>query len=199
MARTVTPVSPCFTPGTAIATDRGLRPVEELQRGDKVVTRDNGLMRIEWVGRRDVSYHELSRCREIQPILVKADAFGDGFPSQDMIVSPNHRFLVGRDHAPFRSDGNEVLVAARHLIDHSKVKPVRSLGISYIHIMCNQHQVILAEGAWTESFHPDDQIMRSMGNRQRLELVELFPEIETIGASARFPSARPVQSEIVPN
>jgi len=65
--------------------------------------------------------------------------------------------------------------------------------VSYIHILCNAHEVVMANGAWTESFHPDDHIMRNIGEAQRKELLALFPEIETIGAARRFRSARPVR------
>ena len=165
MSLDISPVTPCFTPGTPIATDRGLRPVERLKRGDKIVTRDNGLSRIEWIGRRDVSYFELENSRELQPVLVRKDAFGDGLPARDLVVSPNHRFLITKERAPFRVDGPEVLVAARHLIDHRTVKPAPTLGVSYVHMLCSRHQVVLAAGAWTESFHPDDRVMRHISNR----------------------------------
>lgn len=188
------PVSPCFTPGTLIATDRGQRPVETLRRGDKVVTRDNGLQRIYWVGRRDLSFGALGKSPGLQPILVRAGALGEGLPSRDMLVSPNHRFL--RELNPIagetRGQVEEVLVAARHLVDHRRVTPANSLGVSYIHILCSRHQVILANGAWTESFHPDDRVMRALETSQRKELTELFPDIETIGASAIFPPARKI-------
>lgn len=188
------PVSPCFTPGTLIATDRGQRPVETLRRGDKVITRDNGLQRIYWVGRRELTFDDLAQARRLRPILVRAGALGDGLPARDMLVSPNHRFL--RELDPIAGDPTgqveEVLVAARHLIDHRSVKPARSLGVSYIHILCSRHQVILANGAWTESFHPDDSVMQALEAPQRKELTELFPDIETIGASVRFPPARKI-------
>ena len=41
---------PCFTPGTLIATANGLRPVESLEVGDLVPTRDSGMQRIRWTG-----------------------------------------------------------------------------------------------------------------------------------------------------
>ena len=47
-----TAVTPCFTPGTMIATLRGERAVETLQQGDKIVTRDNGVQEIAWIGGR---------------------------------------------------------------------------------------------------------------------------------------------------
>lgn len=187
-------VTPCFTPGTGIATDRGQVAVEELRRGDRVVTRDNGIQRIEWTGRRSFDHSELRENVELRPVLVRAGAFGAGRPLRDLIVSPAHRFLVSVDQSFLNigDDGDEHLIAARHLVDNDRVRHVDMLGVSYLHILCDRHQVILANGVWTESFHPDDRIMRGLGNSQRQELLELYPEIETIGASQRFPAARPV-------
>lgn len=187
----VSPVTPCFTPGTLIATERGQRPVEDLRRGDKVVTRDNGLKRIYWIGRRDVSLGELRHAKRLRPILVRAGALGEGIPSRDMLVSPNHRFLIRRP-ASDTASAAEHLVAARLLTARNAIYTARTLGVSYIHILCDRHQVVLANGAWTESFHPDDAVMRTMEHTHRLELLKLFPEIATIGASVRFPPARPI-------
>ena len=186
------PITPCFTPGTLIATDRGAQPVETLRRGNRVVTRDNGLARIEWVGRRVVPLGELHLCSELQPILVAADAFGPGRPAQDMLVSPAHRFLVRCEDVFQNLSEPEALVAARHLVNGRTVRRVPVLGVSYLHILCDRHQVILANGVWTESFHPDDKVFPDLDAAHRSELVSLFPEIETIGASVRFPPARPI-------
>lgn len=188
----ISPVTPCFTPGSLIATDRGAIPVETLRSGDKVVTRDNGLKRIYWIGRREVSFRELLREGELVPVVVRAGSLGDGLPRQDMVVSPSHRFLVSPDQAFLTMDG-ETLVAARHLVDGRRVHFAKTLGVSYVHLLCDAHQVILADGVWTETFHPDDQVMRGLGNSQRREILELFPEVETMGATARFPSAREVR------
>ena len=185
--------SPCFTPGTLIATDKGVRPVEDLSRGDRVVTRDNGLRQINWVGRRMFGYSELASDAGLQPILIRRDAFGRGYPARDMIVSPNHRFLVGLDISPLLGGEEEGLVAARHLVDGNRVKPAQMLGVSYIHILCNAHEVILANGVWTESFHPDDAVMIALADTQRKEILNLFPEIATMGAARRFPPARPIR------
>ncbi len=188
----ISPVTPCFTPGAMIATDRGSVPVETLRSGDKVVTRDNGLKRIYWVGRREVPLQELQQADELTPVVVRAGALGSGLPRRDMVVSPSHRFLVSPDQAFLAMDG-EALVAARHLIDGRRIHYAKTLGVSYLHLLCDAHQVILADGVWTESFHPDDQVMRGMGNSQRREILDLFPEVETMGASARFPSVREIR------
>lgn len=179
--------SPCFTPGTLIATDRGQRPVEMLGRGDRIVTRDNGLKRIVWAGRRVLSRADLQELPELQPILVRRAAFGIG-PDREMIVSPNHRFLVLDD------DGNECLVPAVELLHWPGVRRVPVLGVSYLHILCEAHEVVLGNGAWTESFHPDDSVMAALAPGQRAEILALFPEIETLGAARRFPAARTVRA-----
>lgn len=186
-------ISPCFTPGTLIATSQGHRAVETLKRGDRVVTRDNGLRRVEWVGRRSFTYDEIGEAEALQPVLVRKDAFGTGYPGRDMIVSPNHRFLVGPGISPLVEGESEALVAACNLVDGHRVKAARMLGVSYIHFLCSAHEVVLANGVWTESFHPDDRIMRALGTAQRNEILVLFPEIATMGAAERFPGARPIR------
>ena len=74
-----------------IETDHGLQPVATLRPGNRVVTRDNGLRRIEWVGKRTFGYAEISRSIELQPIHIKKAGFGEGCPNRDLLVSPAHR------------------------------------------------------------------------------------------------------------
>ena len=64
-------VIPCFTPGTLIATPRGEVAVEELRVGDKIITRDNGMQEIRWLGRRDLSWSDLAAAPHLKPILVR--------------------------------------------------------------------------------------------------------------------------------
>lgn len=188
----ISPITPCFTPGTMIATERGPVAVEALRTGDRLVTRDNGLRRVHWIGRRDVDYSELLVEPELGPVLVRAGAFGDGRPYRDMMVSPSHRFLISPEQSFLTIEEDEALVAARHLVDGRLVRSAKTLGVSYLHLLCDAHQVILADGAWTETFHPDDQIMRALGNSQRREILDLFPEVETMGAAKRFSAARTI-------
>jgi len=182
-------VTPCFTPGTRIATAQGWQPVERLRRGDRVVTRDNGLKRIAWVGRRDVSYADLAEVPELQPVLVRKGAFGNGVPERDMLVSPNHRFLV----LPGGGAGEECLFPANVLTYREGVQRTSVLGVSYLHILLDAHEVILADGVWTESFHPDDATLNGIERHTREEILALFPEIETLGAARRFPAARDIR------
>jgi hypothetical protein len=148
------------------------------------VTRDNGLRPIVWAGRRDLTRDVLDDFAELRPVLVSRGALGEG-PDRDMIVSPNHRFLV-------RSGGDETLAAARLLADRPGIRTVPVLGVSYLHLLFAAHEVLLADGVWTESFHPDDRTLAALDPHARGEILALFPEIETMGAARRFPAVRPI-------
>jgi hypothetical protein len=53
--------------------------------------------------------------------------------------------------------------------------------------------VVLSNGAWTESFQPGDHSLKGIGNAQRAEIFELFPELEREGTVAGgFGAARRV-------
>ncbi len=160
-----------------------------LKRGDRLVTRDNGLKRVACSGSRSFSYHDLHDTEALRPILIRAGVFGDGYPMRDTIVSPEHRFLIsGR----MSGGAGERLVAAKNLLDHEGVQPASMLGVSYLHVLLNAHEVILANGAWTESFHPEDHVIRAMAPNQRREILMMFPEIATVSAAKRFPPVRPI-------
>ncbi len=180
--------TPCFTPGTRIATHRGETPVEHLAVGDRVITRDNGIQPVRWVGRTQMYIQDFQADPHLQPILIRQGALGRDLPERDMLVSPNHRVLVTSDRSAIRFAEREVLLAAKHLTA-TGVHQVQSSGTTYIHFMCDRHEVVLADGIWTESFHPDDQSLKGLGNAQRLEIFEIFPELKTAeGRSAHGPA-----------
>jgi len=183
-------VIPCFTPGTLIATPKGERAVEDLEPGDRVITRDNGIQEIKWVGHKPISYPELARADHLKPVLIRAGALGNGLPERDMTVSPNHRVLVANDQTTLYFDEREVLAAAKHLVDNRGIRLVEPLGVSYIHFMFDHHEVVLSDGAWTESFQPGDHSLKGIGNAQRQELFELFPELETEQGIEDYAAAR---------
>lgn len=170
--------TPCFTPGAMITTQRGPCPVEHLVVGDRVITRDNGIQPVRWVGKTQMFIHDFQAEPHLLPIFVRRGALGKDLPERDMMLSPNHRVLVTSARTTLRHSDREVLVAAKHLTSQG-VHTVQSSGTTYIHFMCDRHEIVLADGIWTESFHPDDQSLKGIGNAQRLEILELFPELKT--------------------
>ena len=181
---------PCFTPGTLIATPRGEKLVEELQLGDRVITRDNGLQEIRWIGHRGLGAQDLQNAPHLKPVLIRAGALGHGLPERDMLVSPQHRLLLNSERAALYFEEREVLAAAKHLTGMEGVDQVEASGTTYIHFMFDQHEVVLSNGAWTESFQPGEQVLDGMGAEQRDEIFDLFPELREAQGIEAYQAAR---------
>ncbi len=173
---------PCFTPGTRIRTDRGEVPVELLSVGDLVETRDNGLQPIRWIGQRRVA-----AVGPHAPVAIAAGVFGN---HGRLVVSPQHRVLLTHWMAELMFGEDEVLVAARDLVNDCSVRVIEGGEVTYIHLLFDQHQIIWSEGLQTESFLPGPQVMSDLEDRVRAEVLGLFPEIDAVTHVGYGPAAR---------
>jgi Ca2+-binding RTX toxin-like protein len=180
-------IVPCFTPGTLIATDRGEVRVENLRLGDRVLTRDAGYQPIQWIGRRDLSAEELAAAPKLNPVRIAKGALGLNLPERDLVVSPQHRMLMTGTRAELLFGEHEVLVAAGHLTAVAGVRQEAPAGLSYIHLMFDSHEIIRANGAWSESYQPGSLTLAGMDEGPRQELLELFPDLRL---RFLFPAAR---------
>jgi Hint domain len=154
-----------------------------------VVTRDNGIQPVRWVGKTQMFLQDFQAEPHLLPVLVRQGSLGRDLPERDMMVSPNHRLLVANERTSLRYSEREVLIAAKHL-SVPGVHTVQSSGTTYIHFLCDRHEVVLVNGIWTESFQPEDQSLKTIGNAQRLEIYEIFPELKTEAGRAAYGSAR---------
>lgn len=180
----------CFTPGTLIATPAGEIPVEKLKVGDRVITRDHGLQEIRWIGAQYCSARRLVRSPQLLPVLIRQGALGNGQPQRDLMVSPNHRMLICSDRSLLYFEDSEVLVAAKHLVGQPGIEIAQCPDVTYVHFLLDRHEVVLAEGCWSESFQPGDYTLSSMDEAQRQEIFELFPELATETGQVAYLSAR---------
>lgn len=178
---------PCFTTGTRIETDRGDVPVEDLCAGDLVLTRDHGMRPLRWIGRRSIA---LTGQPALCPILIPAGALGEGLPRRDLMVSPQHRMLLSDWRADLMFGAAEVLVAAKALTILEPVRMATPAEVTYHHIMFERHEIIRAEGSWTESFHLGACSLDAFGAETRAELETLFPELVRDHGAAHGPLAR---------
>ncbi|MDB4558925.1 Hint domain-containing protein [Amylibacter sp.] len=190
----------CFTPGSLITTPRGQVPVELLMVGDLVITADNGLQAIRWIGKKRMTGARLQAYPELRPIRIRKDAFGDGLPERDMWVSPQHRMLVKSERTLLDYGENEVLVPAKGLLNDLSVTVDYGLReTEYVHILFDKHEVVFANSTPTESFHPGQHALDTIEDEARDELFEIFPELASdpmeYGPSARLSlKVREVQS-----
>jgi len=162
----------CFTPGTRIATARGAIPVEQLQKGDMVITRDHGLQPVRWIEARTVP-----ATGRFAPVRIDRSVL-TGLQS-DLVVSPQHRVLFQGYRAELLFGETEVLAAAAHLVDGSAVTRAEGTTVTYVHFLLDQHEIVFAEGAATESFHPGNLGVDAVSDAAREELFALFPGLRS--------------------
>lgn len=181
---------PCFTPGTLIKTESGEIPVEDIEVGMRVLTRDNGYCSIVWTGNRTLGSETLNDLPSLHPIRIGQGALGPMLPERDTVVSPQHRMLLSNAQIREWFDADEVLVAAHLLTCFEGVSRVTVDSVTYIHFMFEQHEIVLADGAWSESYQPSDLRAGAMDARHRDELLSIFPELEE-DTEIKYPAARP--------
>ncbi|WP_126976563.1 Hint domain-containing protein [Frigidibacter oleivorans] len=181
----------CFTPGALIDTADGPRPVETLAAGDLVLTRDHGLQPVRWAGARTIPAATVAADPRLAPVRIAAGALGEGLPARDIEVSPQHRMLVEGSRAELLFGEPEVLVAALHLCGLPGVSRRRTGAVTYLHLLFDRHEIIRAEGAWTESFQPGARSLGGMDDPQRDELLRIFPELSGVPDLAGWHAARP--------
>lgn len=181
---------PCFTPDTLIATPKGARRVQTLRAGDRILTRDNGLQEIQWLGTRPLGHRDLTEVPHLRPVSICAGALGNGLPERDMVVSPNHRMLVANDRTSLYFEDREVLVHARHLTGRAGIELLPASNVTYIHFMFRQHEIILSNGAWSESFQPTEYTLQGIGEAHRSQITGLFPDLKTREGWNTYQAAR---------
>lgn len=168
----------CFTPGTMIATPDGPRDVVTLAAGDKVQTKDNGAAEIMWIGFQHYSGARLRAMPHLRPIRLKAGALDKDVPDDGLLVSPDHRILVSGPRARLLFGSEEVLVAAKDLInDNSIIRDHAEPSVSYIHMLLEHHEIVFANGVPTESFHPAYASMDSLTVHERERLFAQLPDL----------------------
>jgi hypothetical protein len=143
--------TPCYCAGTLIRTERGEKRVETLEIGDDVMTKAGTGRPIKWIGRRSYGGRFVVGRTDILPICIKAGALGDNVPKRDLWISPHHAMYFET------ADRAGVLIEARDLLNGVSIVQAGHVDkVAYFHIELDTHDVIIAEGAPSETFIDDD-------------------------------------------
>lgn len=182
----------CFTRGTRIITAKGMQMIEALNVGDFVFTIDAGMQPIRWIGQTTVPAQGRNA-----PIAIAKGALGN---SNELQVSPQHRMLISGWRCEMFCGADEVLVAAKHLINDQSIRPQSGGTVDYIHILFDDHQIVVAEGIGSESFHPGSVGLSALEQEARAEVLSLFPELENdldgFGPAARY-TAKAAEAHLI--
>ena len=180
----------CFTPGTLIETHMGPRAIETLVVGDRVLTRDNGYQVVRWIGRKVLEAADLRGNVALQPILIRKDALGQGCPQRDTMVSRQHRILLQDIRCELLFGEPEVFVRALHLLDLPEVLAAVVPQVTYLHLLFDRHEVIRADGVWSESFQPGPRSLGGLDADQQAEIFAVFPEMDHPVTEETYAAAR---------
>lgn len=180
----------CFTPQTLIMTPKGPKPAGSLRVGDSVVTRDNGAQPLHWIGHKELELPRLIANPDLAPVTIRAGALGQGLPERDLTISPNHRVLLLGEMNRILFDTPEVLVAAKHLVGRPGITQSVPNSVQYVHLLCEDHEVLLSNGMWSESFQPAEHALRGVESEQRDELFAIFPELKSREGIDAYQAAR---------
>lgn len=192
---------PCFANGTRVSSSSGLTAVEELKVGDQIPTQDRGLQTIRWIGERKLSASDLTAHPKLRPVRIMAGALGAGLPERDILVSRQHRMMVSSKIAQRLFGTTEVLIPAIRLTCLPGIFVDTSVEtVSYFHMLFDQHEILFAEGAPTESLYTSPLSLAAVGEEAREEILTLFPEIAELDyapESARYIPDGPEQKTLL--
>lgn len=168
----------CFVAGTQVRAAFGEVSVESLEPGDQVMTVDGAKQTVRLVLKRNLTMSELDAHPNLRPVRITPGAMGQGLPQRDLLVSPQHRMLVSGQTCERVFGEEEALVSARKLTQLPGVYvDIDADEACYIHLVFDQHQIIFAEGAPSESFYFGAQAIGGLSDEAREELLQLFPDL----------------------
>ena len=177
----------CFASGTLIDTPSGPRAVEELDVGDAVETLDHGLQTIRWTLK---SEHFLEKTDD-KPILISAGALGLGRPAQDLIVSPQHRILVGGEQQLVGCFRSEVFAPAKALTVLSGVRQMRGKkAVTWVHFSCDRHEVVFANGCLTETLLLGEMVLQGLSETSQQIVTGMYGPASNPANALNGPPAR---------
>jgi Ca2+-binding RTX toxin-like protein len=181
----------CFTRGTMIVTDAGEVAIEDLRQGDLVLTRDNGFQPVRWIGKAQIGTPTLALKPNLRPIRIRAGALGHGLPTADLVVSPQHRVLIVSTLAERMFGEREVLMAAKHLTAIDGIEVAEDMAaVEYWHFLLDDHQIVISNGAATESLFTGPEALKAVPEASRREILEIFPELAELNHAALPEPAR---------
>ncbi len=154
-----------FTRGTHITLASGAQvPIEDLQIGDRVLTRNEGPQAVRWIGENTVR-----AVGDFAPVMIRKGALNN---ENDLIVSPDHRLFIYQRSDQLGAGRSELLIKARYLVNDIDVVRLEGGFVDYFQILFDAHHIIYAEGIAAESMLIDTRTEAALP----AELSELLPD-----------------------
>lgn len=167
---------PSFARGTLIDTPHGPQPIERLEAGDEVLTRDGGIQLIDRTNLMRISGLELFLKPHLRPVCIQAGALVWGLPGKDLMVTQRHRLLLNDWRAGYLFGEDEILVPSKSLLNGRNVTiECPETGIDYFQIGLDQQELISANGLWAETCKPDQERLNDPDSKNSNEMQSKTP------------------------
>lgn len=161
-------VTGCFASGARVTLgDGNLCPVEALELGMQIRTRDHGPQPLRWIGR--VTKHAHG---SFAPVTFPAGSLGN---LGALSVGPLQRIFLyqrGEDRLGTRP---EVLVQAQYLVDGRRVLQRDAGFVDYFSLVFDDHQIIYVEGIPVESMLVSRATLERLPQTLAQDLSRRFP------------------------
>ncbi|MEO1556379.1 MAG: Hint domain-containing protein [Pseudomonadota bacterium] len=174
---TPTPGAPgpvCFASGTWVRTARGNITVDDLRPGMRIHTKDNGLRTLLAIRRAPIGKSALRLNPAVRPVVIPQGLIGN---TATLRLSPAHRVLFAGWMPEYLFGDAEVLVSAATLVGHGGVHvDTTHRQVVYYHLLFDEHQIISANGCWSESLYlgdAADAVIRLAAGWQKTHGLEL--------------------------
>jgi len=104
-----------------------LKPIEELEVGEKIFTRDKGVQEIRWIGQ-----STMHATGDFAPVVIKASALNN---MHDLVVGPLHRLFVFQRQDKLGAGHAKTLVRAKHLVNGKDVNRLNDGFVEYYQLL----------------------------------------------------------------
>ena len=109
--------------------------------------------------------------------------------------SPQHRILVNSKLVRRLHGEDEVLVAAKHLLQIEGIDVVHDTdSVTYVHFLFDRHQIVESDEAETASLFTGPEALKTVDSAARIEILHLFPELASIDYDRLLDPVRPILS-----
>ncbi|QPM91985.1 Hint domain-containing protein [Pseudooceanicola algae] len=140
-----------FHPKTSVKTSRGEVSLEDLQRGDLVMTMDSGYQPVQWCGPLDRT------CSDF--IFIGKDAFARSQPERGLLVTRSHRLHWSLLGCPKSVLDKEIFIPAWRLSSFPGCESIScTMGHRIYDICLPRHEVIFANGLPVEHSYVGTEI-----------------------------------------
>lgn len=131
--------------GTVVLTLEGALPVEFINPGDRVITRDSGTAVVRQVRRRQ---------RVMRAVSIRAGSLGNARPDRDITLSASQEILVRDWRAPMLFGASQALVPVERLVDGEFIRALGMIEIETVELAFDAPHILYGDGLELASAAP---------------------------------------------